>query len=142
MNRFLHGVRPRSLRSGIVNPDDAQALLHAWWNRVWGEGDLDALDELLTDPYVRHTSAGSETITRAAYKAKLANSQRLLYRPDTTVDDEVVVGDRIWTRATSRGLNLDTGEVATITWMTIHRVEDGRLAEAWIAALVGVEWDR
>jgi ketosteroid isomerase-like protein len=125
-----------------VNPDDAQALLRSWWDRVWGEGDLDALDEILTDPYTRHTSAGSETITRAAYKAKLANSQRLLYRPDTTVEDEVVVGDKIWTRATSTGLNLDTGEVATITWMTIHRVEDGRLAEAWIAALVGVKWDR
>ncbi len=125
-----------------MNPDDAQALLRSWWDRVWGEGDLDALDEILTDPYTRHTSAGSETITRAAYKAKLANSQRLLYRPDTTVEDEVVVGDKIWTRATSTGLNLDTGEVATITWMTIHRVEDGRLAEAWIAALVGVKWDR
>jgi ketosteroid isomerase-like protein len=125
-----------------VNPDDAQVLLRSWWDRVWGEGDLDALDEILTDPYTRHTSAGSETISRASYKAKLANSQRLLYRPDTTVEDEVVVGDKIWTRATSTGLNLDTGEVATITWMTIHRVESGRLAEAWIAALVGVKWDR
>jgi len=125
-----------------MNPDDAQALMRVWWDRVWGEGDLDALDELITDPYTRHTSAGSETIGRDAYKAKLANSQRLLYRPDTVLDDEVVVGDKIWTRATSQGLNLDTGEVATITWMTIHRVQDGRLAEAWIAALVGVEWDR
>lgn len=125
-----------------VEPDVARSLMRAWWERVWREGDLDALDEILTDPYTRHTSAGSETITREAYKAKLANSQRLLYRPDTTIDDEVVVGDKIWTRATSTGLNLDTGEVATITWMTIHRVADGRLAEAWIAALVGVHWDR
>lgn len=125
-----------------MDADAARALLRAWWERVWREGDLDALDDLLTDPYVRHTSAGSETISRAAYKQKLANSQRLLYRPDTTVDDEVVVGDRIWTRATSTGLNLDTGDVAVITWMTIHRVQDGRLAEAWIAALVGVHWDR
>jgi hypothetical protein len=127
---------------GTVNPDEARALLRGWWERVWGEGDLDALDELLTDPYTRHTAAGSETIGRDAYKAKLANSQRLLYRPDTTIDDEVVVADRIWTRATSTGLNLDTGEVAVITWLTIHRVEGGRLAEAWIAAMVGVKWDR
>ena len=130
------------LHSAPVDADDAKALLRSWWERVWREGDLDALDDLLTDPYVRHTSAGSETITRDAYKQKLANSQRLLYRPDTTIDDEVVVGDRIWTRATSTGLNLDTGEVAVITWLTIHRIEDGRLAEAWIAALVGVQWAR
>lgn len=125
-----------------MDPDAAKALLRAWWERVWHDGDLDALDDLLTDPYTRHTSAGSETISRAEYKAKLAAGQRLLYRPDTTIDDEVVAGDKIWTRATSRGLNLDTGEIATITWMTIHRVEDSRLAEAWIAALVGVAWDR
>ena len=129
------------LRSAGVTADDPRALLRTWWERVWGAGDLDAIDEILTDPYTRHTSAGSETISRAAYKAKLANSQRLLYRPETTVDDETVAGDKIWTRATSTGLNLDTGEVATITWMTIHRVEGGRLAEAWIAALVGVRWD-
>lgn len=108
---------------------------------MWGEGDLDALDDLVTDPYTRHTSAGSETISREAYKAKLAQAQRLLYRPSTRVDDEVVVGDKIWTRATSKGLNLDTGEVRTITWLTVHRIEGDRLAEAWIAALVGVEWD-
>jgi ketosteroid isomerase-like protein len=136
-----NGVRCGPLRSAAVNPDDARALVRAWWERVWREGDLDALDELLTDPFTRHTSAGSETISREAYKAKLANSQRLLYRPDTTIADDAVAGDRIWTRATSQGLNLDTGEVATITWITIHRVEDGRLAEAWIAALVDVEWD-
>lgn len=125
-----------------MDADAARYLLRAWWERVWREGDLDALDELLTEPYTRHTSAGSETIGRDAYKQKLATSQRLLYRPDTTIDDEVVVGDRIWSRATSTGLNLDTGEVAVITWMTVHRVEDGRLAEAWIATLVGVQWDR
>ncbi|GMU78791.1 MAG: hypothetical protein AMXMBFR46_15850 [Acidimicrobiia bacterium] len=124
-----------------MNPDDARALLRAWWERVWHEGDLDALDDLLTEPYTRHTSAGSETITREQYKAKLVQGQRLLYKPDTTVDDEVVAGDKIWTRATSKGINLDTGDVSTITWLTVHRVEDGRLAEAWIAAMVGVEWD-
>jgi hypothetical protein len=31
--------------------------------------------------------------------------------------------------------------VTTITWLTVHRVEDGRFAEAWIAALTGVRWD-
>jgi hypothetical protein len=122
--------------------DVARSLLRAWWDQVWHAGDLDAVDELCTDPFVRHTSAGSETISRATYKAKLVASQRLLYRPTTTIDDEVVAGDRIWARSTSEGLNLDTERVTTITWLTVHRIEDGRFAEAWIAALTGVRWNR
>jgi hypothetical protein len=124
-----------------VDEAAAKALMRTWWDRVWGEGDLDALDDLLTDPYRRHTSAGSETVGRNEYKAKLAHTQRLLYRPETTIEDEVVVDDKIWSRATSKGLNLDTGDMVTITWLTVHRIEGDRLAEAWIAAIVGVEWD-
>jgi ketosteroid isomerase-like protein len=120
----------------------ARALMRSWWDRVWGDGDLDALDDLLTDPYIRHASAGTETITPARYKLKLVQYQRTLHKAVTTVDDEVVVGDKIWTRATSRGLNLETGELAVFTWMTIHRIEGGRLAEGWISAIAGVDWER
>lgn len=120
----------------------AKALLKSWWDRVWGQGDLSAVDELLTDPYTRHTPAGTEVITPKAYKQKLVQYQRILHKAVTTVDDEVVVGDQIWTRATSRGLDLETGELSVFTWMTIHRIEDNRLAEAWISAMVGVDWER
>lgn len=120
----------------------AKGLLRSWWDRVWGEGDLGAIDDLLTDPYIRHTSAGTETISAAAYKQKLVQYQRVLHKAVTTVDDEVVVGDRIWTRATSRGLDLETGEMTVITWMTVHRIEGDRIAEVWNAALVGVDWER
>jgi ketosteroid isomerase-like protein len=116
--------------------------MRTWWDRVWGQGDLDALDDLLTDPYVRHTSAGSESISPAAYKRKLVQYQRVMHRAVTTVDDEVIDGDKVWTRATSRGVNLETGELAVITWMVIHRIESSRITESWIAALRGVDWER
>jgi SnoaL-like domain len=125
-----------------VDEAAAKALLKSWWDRVWGEGDLAALDDLLTNPYIRHTPAGSEVITPAAYKQKLVQYQRILHKAVTTVDDEVVVGDKIWTRATSRGLDLETGELAVFTWMTIHRIEGDRLAETWISAMPGVDWER
>jgi ketosteroid isomerase-like protein len=125
-----------------VQHEAAKALMRTWWDRVWGQGDLDALDALLTDPYVRHTSAGSEAITPAAYKAKLVQFQRVVHGAVTTVDDEVIHGDKVWTRATSRGVNLDTGDLTVITWMVIHRIEGSRIAESWIAALRGVDWER
>ncbi len=118
----------------------ARELMRAWWERAWGDGDLDVLDRLLVDPYVRHTSVGTETISVAAYKAKFVQYQRVMHRPVTTVYDEAIVGDRSWNRATSKGVNLETGDVAVISWFLQHRVAGGRIAETGIASLTGGDW--
>ncbi len=44
--------------------------------------------------------------------------------------------------ATTTGVNLDTGEPSLLTWLVVHRVEDGRFVEAWTATLPGVDWRR
>jgi ketosteroid isomerase-like protein len=125
-----------------VFEETARQLLRDWWDRVWGEGDVAALDELITDPYIRHGVSGTEVLRRGDYKAKLVQYQRVLHRPVTTVDDSAVAGDRIWIRATSRGLNLETGMPSVMTWIGVHRIEDGRLAESWLTALPNVDWER
>ena len=116
------------------------ALSDRWWDEIWRDGDIDAVDELLTDPFVRHTSLGSMVSPRHEYKAMLAEIQRTLCRPETTIDDRVVAGDRVWTRATSHGLNLETSETTVVTWMLIQRIAEGRIAEHWVLTVRGVDW--
>lgn len=118
----------------------ALALSDRWWREVWRNGDLDALDDLLADPFTRHAGTGSETISLAAYASRLAEFQRVLSRVDTTIDDRVVDGDRVWTRATSRGINRETGERAIVTWLLVQRIAHGRIAEHWTATMSGVDW--
>lgn len=122
--------------------DDAAlcAISDRWWNEIWRDGNVDAVDELLTDPFVRHAGLGSEVTTRHEYKKMLAEFQRTLCRPETTIDDRVVAGDRVWTRATSHGLNRETGENTVVTWMIVQRVVDGRIAEHWALTVRGVDW--
>ena len=103
-------------------------------------GDLDAIDELFTEPFVRHTGTGSERVSRAAYKGRLAEFQRVLSRVETTIDDRVVDGDQVWTRATSKGINRETGERSIVTWLLVQRIVDGRIAEQWVATFPGVDW--
>ena len=111
-----------------------------WWDEIWRDGRLDAVDQLFTEPFVRHTGTGSEKVTRKAYKGRLAEFQRVLWHVDTRIDDRVVDGDKVWTRATSKGINRETGERSVVTWLIVQRIEDGRIAEHWVATFTGVEW--
>jgi len=85
--------------------DDPLAVSQRWWDEIWRDGRLDAVDDLFTEPLTRHTGSGSETVTRKAYKGRLAEAQRILSRVRVTIDDRVVDGEQVWTRATSSGIN-------------------------------------
>ena len=125
-----------------MGDEEARALVQRWWDGVWRAGNLDMVHELCTDPYTRHTGTGSETVTLAEYKKKLAQTQRVLRHATTTIDDEVIAGDKVWSRATSRGVNLEGDNANVLTWMVIHRIEDGKLAEVWALTQPGVDWEQ
>ncbi|MDQ3739292.1 MAG: ester cyclase [Actinomycetota bacterium] len=117
------------------------AVSQRWWDEIWRDGNLEVIDELFTEPLVRHTGGGTERETRSAYKARLSEFQRVLSRAETVIDDRVVDGDKVWTRATSKGINRETGERQIVTWMLIQRIDEGRIAEHWVATFPGVEWN-
>ena len=52
----------------------------------------------------------------------------------------VVDGDTVWTRATSNGINRETGERSVVTWLIVQRVVEGRITEQWVATFPGVDW--
>ena len=112
--------------SGVNGGDGDAAVLavnQRWWDEIWRDGNLDAIDELFTDPFTRHMGSGT-----------------VLSRAETVIEDRVVDGDKVWTRATSKGINRETGERSVVTWLMIQRVEDGRIAEQWVASFLGVDW--
>lgn len=119
-----------------------ERLSARWWDEVWGAGDLDVLDDILTDPFTRHTADGTFTAPRAEYKQLLRGTQNTLRGVKTTIDDRQFGHDRIWTRATSRGVNLQTGDPVVISWLLVQRVEGGRFAEHWLLTARGVDWTR
>jgi steroid delta-isomerase-like uncharacterized protein len=106
---------------------------------LWEQGDLDALGEVLAqdsvdhDPYNPHGQEGLEG----------AKKTIAMYRdafPDTsfTIEDQLVDGDKVATRWTATGTHQGelmgmqpTGKKATLSGITIDRIEDGRIVEGW-----------
>ena len=106
---------------------------------LWEQGDLDALGEVLAqdsvdhDPYNPHGQEGLEG----------AKKTIAMYRdafPDIsfTIEDQLVDGDKVATRWTATGTHQGelmgmqpTGKKATLSGITIDRIEDGRIVEGW-----------
>ncbi len=121
---------------------DPLAVSQRWWDEIWRDGNLAVVDELFAEPFTRHTATGSETVSRNAYRGRLAEFQRVLSRVQTTILARTVDGDCVWTRALTKGINKETGERSVVSWLIVQRIEDGRIAEHWVATFPNVEWER
>lgn len=115
-----------------------EELARAIPERVASEGELDLLDDLLTEEFVEH---GPFAEYHGVAEAR-ANIEELLEAfPDftATVEDVVSSGDTVAMRVTLRGTHEGpfygtepTGTEFEIQNMVFTRIEDGRIAERWV----------
>lgn len=112
-----------------------------WHDRGWSRGDTTVVDDVIGDSFTRHSASGTSVRTRDQLKDDLRQYQRALHQPEITVHDRIVDGDRVWSRLTMRGCNLDTGERRTVDSLTIHRIEAGRIVEVWSLHAAAANWD-
>jgi hypothetical protein len=125
-----------------VDTENPQAVVGLFWDGLWRRHDLAVVDEVIGEPYVRHSAAGTRSVTRAEFKRELKEAWRFLHDATTTIEDQIADSDKVWTRATTLGINLDTGETSVMSWLAIHRVQGGRVVESWSATLPGTDWRR
>ena len=124
-----------------VTEGEARTFLMQWWDGVWHGGDIGLIDELMADTYVQHSTRGNAVLDRQKFKELMVQYQRVLHGPVTTIDDFTVDGDKLWLRATSKGVNLETNAVSIVTWLLVYRFEEGHLAEGWVATIPDVDWN-
>jgi predicted ester cyclase len=119
---------------------NAEHLAREFFRRVWAPPhDLSAIDKLMTPDY-RITTAGKVVEGRDAFKAWVADMQKLV--GDATNEHLEIITNATGTRVVSRwitkgynngmfGLPADRRPIA-FTGMAIWRVENERLAECWV----------
>ena len=120
-------------------------VLHRFWGEVWNNRNLDALDELYSEDFTLHalwqnTSAGGAIEATGIEPAKKVIGGWFTGFPDikVTVEDQVAEGDLVGSRHSSHGTHQaefmgipPSGKEATVTGMTITRIADGKIVEAW-----------
>ena len=118
----------------------AETVVRAYWERVWLERDLDALEDLVADPVVRHTAEGTESLTRRELRRRLAGAFEAVRASEVSIDAITADGPVAWVRLTLRGVSLATAAPMSLAWLAQYRIEGGRIAELWALHQPGADW--
>lgn len=118
---------------------DHKEIVRRMNDDVWGEGNLDLIDEYDADDYVEHNTASPEDIHGpAGYKANVEMFHSAFADVAVTTEHLVAEGDKVANHytiaATHHGPFMDiepTGAQVSVSGIAIARFEDGKLVEDW-----------
>lgn len=115
-----------------------EQLLARYVREVWDEGDLDALERLLSRDFKRHVSPTLPPLDRDGQIERLKAFRSAFPDITLTVEDVVAGDDRVAFRSTIRGTHRGpfagrdaTEKQITVGLVDIVRIEGGRFVEQW-----------
>ena len=116
-------------------------ILHRWFEEVWNQGRESAIDEMSYHDVHGHglkAPDGNEVHSMDAFKAYYRQLRAALSDIHVTVEDVVTEGDltvarcTVTAKHTGEGLGKPPkGNPIQFTGMTMVRIKDGKIAEAW-----------
>jgi steroid delta-isomerase-like uncharacterized protein len=114
-------------------------IIRRWFDRVWNQGSSEAIDEM-SHPHARgYGQAEHGKLINMNEFRQLWSGLRSAF-PDIrfTIHDTIEQGDKVAARwsatMTHQGAFLGfaaTGRAATITGISLQRMEDGKIVEGW-----------
>jgi steroid delta-isomerase-like uncharacterized protein len=120
-----------------VSSEESKRIVRRGLEEPWT--NIGVVDEVFADDYVAHDPAVPDPI-RGRQGARENVEMYLAAFPDgrITVDDQIAEGDTVATRWTGRGTHegelmgiAPTGKQATVSGITISRVEGGKIVQEW-----------
>jgi steroid delta-isomerase-like uncharacterized protein len=120
--------------------NENDAFIRRWFEEVWNKGRREAIDEMFDQEGIAYGlgEAGVEVRGPEGYKPFFEKLRGAFPDFEVTVEDTISEGDKVaarWTaRITHRGDQLGiapTGKEVTITGMSIVRLSDRKIVEAW-----------
>ncbi len=115
-----------------------KALIRRFFEEVWNDKNLEAIDELVAADSVDH--ALPPGLPQGREGAKAFTGMYLSAFPDTkmTIEDIITEGDKVVTRWRATGTHTGelmgipaTGKQVTVTGLDINRYSNGKIVEHW-----------
>lgn len=123
------------------NLEENKALMRRWFEEVWNKGRADAIHEIFAEDGVAHGLADDANAPLKGPGGFLpfhAQFREAFPNIEVVVEDQIAEGDRVATRCSVRGKHAgdSLGFAATqapveFTGVTITRIRDGKIVEAW-----------
>ncbi|HEY1277914.1 MAG TPA: ester cyclase [Thermoleophilaceae bacterium] len=109
-----------------MNATHGKAAIRRFVDGVWNAGELDLVDELVAADYIGHHGAPShQTLGREGLRRRVAAVRREYPDLEVRIDDELAEEDRVVTRWTARGRQLE------VSGVSVFRMLAGRQVESW-----------
>jgi steroid delta-isomerase-like uncharacterized protein len=118
-----------------------KALIRRWFEEVWNKGRADAISEMFAEDGIAHGLSEDVSNPLRGPKGFLpfhAQFREAFPNMEIVVEDQIAEGDMVATRCAVRGKHTGNslGIAAThapveFTGMTITRIRDGKIVEAW-----------
>ena len=116
-----------------------KALVRRSFEAIWSQGNLAVADEILSSDYVGHIATLPEPVRGVEAFKQLVAMYHFSF-PDTRfeIQDQIAEGHKVASRwiacGTHRGEFLGiapSGHAMSVTGMSFHRLDDGRIQESW-----------
>ena len=118
--------------------EENKALVHRFWQSA-NEGNIDVIEQMTTPDFIYHDTQGD--MSRDDWKQYEEMVLAAFPGIHLTIEDIIVEGDKVVTRATITGTHkgefrgiAPTGKTATITAIYIFRIAGGKFAESWVVS--------
>lgn len=116
-----------------------EELVERLHSEIWSEGNLDLVDEIVSEDYVEHNpTVPQDARSPSDYKEPVRRFRTGF--PDLTLTeaDTIAEGDKVVSRLTIRGTHQGefmgmepTGKTVEVDGIVVNRIEDGALVESW-----------
>jgi steroid delta-isomerase-like uncharacterized protein len=123
--------------------EEEKVLVGRCFGELWGEGQLDVADEIMSPDYVCHAPGARDLQGREALKELVGAYRRGFPQLQIEVRNQLAEGDRVVTEFDMHGDHTGkwmgvpaTKRPMTLSCCAFSRVADGMIAEQWF------EWER
>ena len=116
-----------------------KALVRRSFEAIWSQGNLAVADEILSSDYVGHIATLPEPVRGVEAFKQLVAMYHFSF-PDTRfeIQDQIAEGHKVASRGIACGTHrgefmgiAPSGQAMSVTGMSFHRLDDGRIQESW-----------